>query len=142
MDNDARTDVEFLSLFCVPAALASALGVSRTEAAAWIQANAPGAVCADGAVYTRRMAPALGVAFQTLSWDYARAQKGSRSYRSQSSTGYPTVAQWLQENPGREAILTAGFANGHAMHVRNGQIVEDNGRPARRARVVGFIPLD
>ncbi len=50
----------------------------------------------------------------------------------------PSVTRWLREND-REALIRAAF---HVMHVKGGEVLEDNGYTPQRGRVTHVIYLD
>lgn len=105
--------------YCGPAAVASALGITREEA--WLRLKAVRARKSRGWVYVSQVAQVLGTRYESF-------PKGSR----------PTVRQWLKANT-REAILNAAE---HFLHVRDGGIVEDNGYRPLKGKVRHVIPVE
>ncbi len=103
--------------YCGPAAIASALGITREAAATKLLAHEPQS---RGLFHWPSLADVVGCV-------------GLCTFRATR----PTLAKWLRED-GRDAIL---FVARHFVHVQGGQVVEDNGYPARRGRVRAVILL-
>ena len=108
-----------IASYCGPAAIASALGVSRAEAAARLCEHEPRS---RGIFHWPSMAKVLGI--RNPKRPYWRVEHFPRGER-------PTLAAWLWEDA-RDAIV---FVSRHFVHVKGGHIVEDNGWPCRRGRV-------
>lgn len=103
------------STYCGPAVVASALEVSRMEAARRL--IHAGGCDPFGGTDTRAVARVLGA---------------SRYYVLPNR---PTVERWLATSR-RNAILRTFY---HVLHVRDGMIVEDNGHPSLRAMVCEIV---
>lgn len=108
-----------IATYCGPAAIASALGISRTEAAARLRAHEPRS---RGRFHWPSIAKVLGI--PNPKRPYWRVEHYLRDER-------PTLAAWLRED-GRDAIL---FVSHHFVHVQGGRILEHNSWPCRRGRV-------
>lgn len=123
--------LERYAKFCAPAAVASAMGTTRLDAATALR---------EASAETRRgwtsisgIARALGsVAEEVRKEDGAGRWAGARQ-------SCPTLTRWLKDNSTREAILRASH---HFIHVRNGQVIESNGWTPKRGRVTHVIWLD
>lgn len=105
--------------YCGPAAIASALGISRQEAAERLLQHQPRS---RGRFKWESIAGVLGI---TLSPQLPARIKRCKPHAR------PTLAQWLKTD-GRDSIL---FVSSHFVHVRGGKVVEDNSWPCRRGRV-------
>ena len=108
-----------IASYCGPAAIASALGISRYEAGALLLGHEPRS---RGIFHWPSVAKVLGI--RNPKRPYWRVESFPRGER-------PTLAGWLREDR-REAIV---FVSDHFVHVNAGRIVEHNGRPCRRGRV-------
>lgn len=100
--------------YCGPAAVASALGITREEAARRLLEVQPRS---RGWFHWRTLAAVLRLGWGRI----VRYPDDDR----------PTLAAWL-ETDGRDAIL---FVSRHFVHVAGGRVVEANGREPRRGRV-------
>lgn len=110
-----------VATYCGPAAVASALGITRDEAAERLLAVRP---TSRGRFHWWHLAEVLFGRPMTKKNNTPR--EGIIRY-----THKPTLAGWLREDA-RDAIV---FVGGHFVHVRGGVVVEDNGWPMRRGRV-------
>jgi hypothetical protein len=133
-----RTTTKSFASFCGPAAISSALGISREEAAARIDAAAGKRHARASSIHT--LAKVVGATAElvtpTEGAGTGRVGAGwSFTYRTHRR---PTLAAWLRSNPTVEAILRAGY---HFVHVRGGAIVEANGLVQPRARVTHVVRL-
>ena len=129
------------STYCGPAALASALGVSREDAAARLDSAAGKRHTSSTNILT--IGKALGREVK-LVWNKALTvhELGGGKIRVSGRVSRrairPTLSAWLRENPKAHAVLRAST---HFLHVRNGKIVEANGLVQPRARVTHVIHL-
>ena len=141
-----RITAEELAPYCGPSAVASALGISKLDAArrildarkmlrsrirgrGWSTITEIAHVCGLRRVVRVFLSPDEHGAGPSYRQRYARTPR----------MRCPTVVQWLRTNPHREAIVLASH---HFMHVRNGEIIEANGRAVRRGRVTHVVYLD
>jgi hypothetical protein len=128
------------STFCGPAAVASALGISREDAAARLDAAAGIQHTSSTNIHTiakvlKRPCDRV-VNESALGW--GRAHPGYSNRRYDGSRMRPTLAQWLRVNRRIEAVLRA---SNHFVHVRNGRIIEANNMVQMRARVTHEVLL-
>jgi hypothetical protein len=110
-------DIQYYAGWCGPAAVASATGMGREQAAAKLaEVKRPG----RGRITSiHTIGAALNLPVLTV--------RGRR----------PTLTQWVQSD-GRDAIVRASH---HFVHIRDGRVVEDNGLRQPRARVTHVILL-
>jgi len=134
-------DLDTYSRYCGPASIASVLGVDRLTAAEILAYSGWDGRCGGTHRLTMK---------ECLEWFGCMEAKIQAVLRSDANLLpinredipphrrhhrtylYPTVAQWLRANPEEEAIL---ITTTHYLHVRNGEIIEDNGTPKKRGRV-------
>lgn len=109
--------VEYYSRWCGPAVVASALGITREEAARRL---------AEGRKYVR---------------SYTKMSRiGEVVGRPvEQRKDWLTFTQFRKANPGRSYIVRASR---HFIHVHKGRIREDNGLPKARGRVTHVIWLE
>ena len=110
-----------ISRYCGPAAVASVFGVSREEAAARLLAHEPRST---GSFRLHAMYRALGV-----------ARRGGQ-YLIPAVTERWTLAKWLRLD-GRDAVVAT---TSHWLHIRGGEVVEDNGAP-KRCGIIRWVIL-
>jgi hypothetical protein len=115
---------EQFARWCGPAAIGSALGVDRREAARRILDVGRGT--------RKRGSCTISSLGRVLRRPVRRTSPGAAS-------SSPTLARWLREHPKAEAVLRA---SSHFVHVKNGEVVEGNGWVPRRGRVTHVIYLD
>jgi len=105
--------------YCVPAAVASALSITKLDAVQRLQKIEPNS---RGCYHAMSYATVLG----KQAWRYPGPWRNR-----------PTLARWLREHK-REAVISAAH---HAMHVKGGKVLEGNGHVPMRGRVVDVVWL-
>lgn len=111
------TRTERVARYCGPAVVASASGLSREEAAERLLEIEPRR---RGAFYAKTVNHVLG---WRLRYRYSRPC-------------WPTLAQWLRDHSEGEYIILASH---HFIHVKDGEVLEDNGRTPMRGRVLEVL---
>lgn len=129
---------EKLAPFCAPAALASATGATRLEAAEEILRVTPRRI-RNGMVSIDAIARALGLPVYSVRLAPDDQGAGRGGWARGVVDLCPTLARWLRDHPGRSAIVRA---SSHFVHVDAGRVVEHNGWEPRRGRVTHVIWLD
>ena len=123
------------SRYCGPAVLASAMCVSRLQAAQLIR---------DARRHLPRRGHGRGTTnIRELAWVLGKQWHGGHGYvPNGDGAGRPkarrTLAQWLKANPKANAIVLVAH---HYVHVCDGQVIEDNGYRPMRGRVTHAIYL-
>ena len=113
--------------WCGPAAVASYLGITRTEAARALESVQARSKRSTRTTWVQGISRLLWVEHQRpLQWF--------------GPGNLPTLAAWLREGEGAtgEYIVLAAH---HFMHTRDGKVIEANGYLPHRGRVLAFIPL-
>ena len=148
-----------LSSFCGPAVIASVFGVTRTEASQEILKVQR---VTDGSVDVHTLCKVLGLLAESVDYDLEKWEiiwdryKGrceafkawARSRGDYPCPGFPnrpttlkarpTLTAWLRSHLKGEYVVRTGH---HFVHVRDGEIVECNGLPAKRGRVTHYITI-
>lgn len=125
-------EAETFQRWCGPAALASALGISRVEAARRILEVQP---WAGPSCNLSSMARVAG----RPRYKVGPVTSDAGSGRSRGLLSRPTVAQWIKAHPTGSYLVRASR---HFYHVKDGRIQEDNGIRQLRARVTHYVPMD
>lgn len=119
--------------YCGPAAVARILGVTRETAAAMLLLirSKTGRPRRSGETTYQEMLLVLkfmGAVPPQRRWRMYHAPARAR----------PTLRQWIRAHPKETALVTA---SNHAVYVSNGEVLEDNGRPALKGRMQGVLKL-
>lgn len=139
------SNIGSFSRYCGPAAVSSALGITRKDAAERIMEARPAGRRSNGrTTYIDEIGRVVGKPVKVITKPDAAHRvstggNGRYARMGRSSDVHPTLTQWLRQNPGREAILRSSH---HFVHVRDGECIETNGWEPRRGRVTHAVFLD
>lgn len=141
--------------FCGPAVFASFFGVSRMEAARFLESIGARADNGTG-TWTSSAVAKLGGrtiyvedahnhdlqtvgAAHVYRWESNTAHYRRPAVRRPGTKNKPTISQWLRAHPEGEYFVCTKT---HVMHVKDGAVVEDNGNGGSRGRLTRIMPLD
>ena len=122
------TDLKEYSRWCGPAALASAMGAPRLTAARLLDRVKQADVKRSGCHVTYMSVIAEVMDFRVETYAHYKSGELVRLCS--------TMAQWMRAHPRADAILRVSH---HFIHVRRGEVLEDNGHHKIRGRVTHAI---